>query len=152
MSKGDRLFRGPESHAAEKLSRDALAPFLNKRGYVVIADDRIQTGVATQQFISLRTPDDQVLSMRVRLCWRRDGRNPTRKNTQRLSWRRTCAKVDGPRLWSTSHRETTSTAWVLGVAIRNKHGLISPSSIRTPLQYAWTLNTYHTKVGNYQYA
>lgn len=44
MSKGDRLFRGPESHAAEKLSRDALAPFLNDRGYVVIADERIQTG------------------------------------------------------------------------------------------------------------
>ncbi|MGH8382541.1 HNH endonuclease [Pseudomonas sp.] len=79
MSKGDRLFRGLESHAAEKLSRDALAPFLNDRGYVVIADKRIQTGVATQQFISIRTPDGQVLSMRVRLCWRRDGRNPNEK-------------------------------------------------------------------------
>ncbi|WP_415640276.1 hypothetical protein, partial [Pseudomonas gessardii] len=31
MSKGNRLFRGPESHAAEKLSRDALAPFLKDR-------------------------------------------------------------------------------------------------------------------------
>lgn len=79
MSKGERLFRGPESHAAEKLSRDALAPFLNDRDYVVIDDERKRTGVATQQFISLRTPDGQVLSMRVRLCWRRDGRNPNEK-------------------------------------------------------------------------
>lgn len=76
---GKRPFRGPESHAAEKLSRDAIAPFLEKRGYHVIADERVRSGEATQQFITSRDPDGTVLKMRVRLCWRRDGRNLNEK-------------------------------------------------------------------------
>ncbi|SMQ26827.1 hypothetical protein SAMN04488483_3240 [Pseudomonas helmanticensis] len=39
--KRTRVFRGPESIAAEALSREAIAPFLNDRGYTVIADERI---------------------------------------------------------------------------------------------------------------
>jgi 5-methylcytosine-specific restriction protein A len=82
MSTLPRQFRGPESHAAEIKSRAAVAPFLISRGYQVLDDQRIKTGVATQQFIVARTPDGQNLKTRVRLCWRRDGRN---SNEQKYS-------------------------------------------------------------------
>ncbi|MCE5981973.1 HNH endonuclease [Pseudomonas sp. LF19] len=80
MSSAPRVFRGPESIAAEALSRDAIPPFLNDRGYTVIADERIPSGRAVQQFVSVRSPDGQELKIRVRLCWRRGGRNPNEKN------------------------------------------------------------------------
>ena len=82
MSTLPRQFRGPESHAAEIKSRDAVAPFLMSRGYQVLDDQRIKTGMATQQFIVARAPDGQNLKTRIRLCWRRDGRN---SNEQKYS-------------------------------------------------------------------
>ncbi|MEX5509223.1 HNH endonuclease [Pseudomonas paralactis] len=80
VSNAPRVFRGPESIAAEALSREALAPFLNDRGYTVFADERVSSGDAVQQFVSVRAPDGQKLKIRVRLCWRRGGRNPNEKN------------------------------------------------------------------------
>lgn len=79
MSHAHRVFRGPDSHAAEALSRDAIAPFLNSRGYHVIQDERIPAGNPVQQLVTTRAPDGQVLKMRVRLCWRRDGMKPHEK-------------------------------------------------------------------------
>lgn len=79
MSNTSRVFRGPDSIAAEALSRDAIAPFLNDRGYTVFADERIPSGKAVQQFVSVRAPEGQTLKMRVRLCWRRGGRNLNEK-------------------------------------------------------------------------
>lgn len=79
MSNAPRLFRGAESLAAEALSRDAIAPFLAARGFTEIADDRVASGEAEQQFVSAKTPEGQHLKMRVRLCWRRGGRNLNEK-------------------------------------------------------------------------
>jgi 5-methylcytosine-specific restriction enzyme A len=75
LSNGQRAFRGEDSIAAEKLTRDAIAPFLASRGYEIIEDRRKGAGSATEQFVSVRAPDGSQLQMRVRLCWRREGRN-----------------------------------------------------------------------------
>jgi len=75
LSTGKRTFRSEKSIAAEKLTRDAIAPFLSSRGYKVIKDQRKEAGSATEQYVSARAPDGRQLQMRVRLCWRRDGRN-----------------------------------------------------------------------------
>lgn len=75
MSTGRRVFRGADSIAAEQVTRDAVAPFLSGRGYEVVEDQRKVTGTATEQFVLVRAPDGQELKMRVRLCWRRGGRN-----------------------------------------------------------------------------
>lgn len=73
MAPKARAFRGSDSLAAEALTRDAVAPFLAERGFVVVDDQRKVTGTATQQFIVARAPDGQNLKMRVRVCWRRKG-------------------------------------------------------------------------------
>ncbi len=80
MSNAKREFRGADSIAAEELTRDAIAPFLNSRGYAVLNDERHKTGTAVQQFISVRAPDGQVMKVRVRLCWRRGGRKSSEKD------------------------------------------------------------------------
>lgn len=79
MSSTTRSFRGPESIAAEALTRDAIAPFLNSRGFIVTEDERLVAGDAIQQFVTAQSPDGQMIKTRVRLCWRRDGRNPSEK-------------------------------------------------------------------------
>lgn len=76
MPNARRAFRGEESIVAENLTRAAVAPFLSTRGYEVLEDQRRVSGTATEQFVVARAPDGQVLKMRVRLCWRRGGRNP----------------------------------------------------------------------------
>ncbi len=58
------------------MTRDAVAPFLAKRGFEVLEDQRKVTGTATEQFVVARAPDGKNLKMRVRVCWRREGRNP----------------------------------------------------------------------------
>ena len=70
-----RPFRSDASLAAEREARDAVAPFLSSRGYRVLEDQKNTAGTAIEQFISVLTPDGQPVKMRVRLCWRRDGRN-----------------------------------------------------------------------------
>ncbi|MBK7135429.1 MAG: HNH endonuclease [Rhodocyclales bacterium] len=75
MPNARRAFRGEDSIAAERISRDSVAPFLSERGFDVVEDERRVTGTATEQFVSARSPDGQPLKMRVRICWRREGRN-----------------------------------------------------------------------------
>lgn len=70
-----RAFRSEPSLAAEREARDAVAPFLASRGYRVLEDQRNTAGTAIEQFISALAPDRRAIKMRVRLCWRRGGRN-----------------------------------------------------------------------------
>ena len=70
-----REFRGQASLDAERITREAVAPFLRERGFVEVEDRRTVTGSAQSQTITARTPSGQAVKMRVRLCWRRDGRN-----------------------------------------------------------------------------
>ncbi|MEW5512031.1 HNH endonuclease signature motif containing protein [Pseudomonas asiatica] len=83
MSKSSpRQFRGSESLAAEQRSRAAVRPFLEACGFEVIEDRLITTGAASQQIVSFHIPDGDDVKARVRLCWRRDGRN---QNEQQYS-------------------------------------------------------------------
>ena len=66
-----RSFRNPESLEAERVTRDMLAEFLKLRGFGVLADDRVRNG----QTIVATDPKGDQLTMRVRLCWRRQGEN-----------------------------------------------------------------------------
>lgn len=75
MTTEKRVFRGEDSLAAEALTRDAVAPFLSERGYEVLKDQRQVAGTATEQFVSARAPDGHLIKMRIRVCWRREGRN-----------------------------------------------------------------------------
>lgn len=74
-----RQFRGPESLEAEQRSRDAVRPFLEACGFTVTADHRKATGAASQQFLMFQIPNGEAVKARVRLCWRRDGRNLNEK-------------------------------------------------------------------------
>lgn len=74
MATEKRAFRGTDSLAAEALTRDAVAPFLSERGYEVVDDVRHVAGTATEQFVIARAPHGELIKMRVRVCWRRDGR------------------------------------------------------------------------------
>lgn len=71
----NRPFRSDASLSAEREARDAVVPFLNSRGYRVLENKENIAGTAIEQFISALTPEGQPIKMRVRLCWRRDGRN-----------------------------------------------------------------------------
>lgn len=79
MGTEKRAFRTEESYAAELVSRDAVRPFLESRGYAVLEDARRKVGEGESQIVSARAPDGAQLRMRVRLCWRRDGRRATEK-------------------------------------------------------------------------
>jgi len=69
-----RLFRKPESLLAERITRDAIAPFLRDRGFTVFEDIRHKTGTAESQALMVRSPDGATMKLHARLCWRRDGR------------------------------------------------------------------------------
>lgn len=75
MPTAKRAFRSEESIAAEQISRDSVAPFLAERGFEVLENERRVTGTATEQFVTARLKDGQLVKMRVRICWRREGRN-----------------------------------------------------------------------------
>ena len=64
----ERPFRKPESYEAETISHELIPRFLQDRGFVVEeikAERKGKTIVAT-------TPNGKKLTMRVRLCWRRE--------------------------------------------------------------------------------
>lgn len=71
-----RTFRTEASLDAERTTRDAVAPFLRGRGFTDVVDDTKVAGTAREQFISAVAPDGSRIKLRIRLCWRRDGRNP----------------------------------------------------------------------------
>lgn len=72
-----RPFRTPASYAFEKIARDAVVPFLEVHGVTVLKDERRKVGSGESQIISATIPGGSKVRMRVRLCWRRDGRNPS---------------------------------------------------------------------------
>lgn len=75
MPTAKRAFRGEDSIAAERITRNSVKPFLAERGFEVLEDERRETGTATEQFVKARLRDGQVFKMRVRICWRREGRH-----------------------------------------------------------------------------
>lgn len=70
-----RAFRSSESVDAEEGRRAALLPFLEGCGYTVLSDARQQRGTAQTQIIRAISPSGEAMTMRARLCWRRDGRS-----------------------------------------------------------------------------
>jgi 5-methylcytosine-specific restriction protein A len=75
----DRPFRLPESYAAEEDTRQTLPGFLEGRGFAVENDKRERQG----QTIIATSPEGERLTIRVRLCWRRetDSRDSERVRT-----------------------------------------------------------------------
>lgn len=75
-----RPFRTDASLDAERTTRDAVAPFLRSRGFSDVVEENKVAGTAREQFISAIAPDGSRVKVRIRLCWRRDGR----KSRERL--------------------------------------------------------------------
>src|SRR5262245_56252506 len=75
----ERPFRRPESYQAEEITRKMLPSFLRDRGFTVASDRRERQG----QTIVATSPGGERLTMRVRLCWRREtgGRDSERVRT-----------------------------------------------------------------------
>lgn len=70
-----RAFRTDESIKTERSAREAITAFLEERGFSDVRSEITQRGAAITQIIhALR--GGRAYAMRVRLCWRRDGRNP----------------------------------------------------------------------------
>ena len=72
MSEGNsnamaRPFRTPESYESERITRRILPDFLTRCGFSVMSDTPDRNG----QTIVATTPEGERLTMRVRLCWRR---------------------------------------------------------------------------------
>jgi 5-methylcytosine-specific restriction protein A len=68
-----RPFRKPESYESERVTRNAVEPFLLSRGFAEIQNDRRKFGLGESQAISAVSPQGERMRMRVRLGWRRDG-------------------------------------------------------------------------------
>lgn len=75
MATSERAFRTPESLEAEVFSRDAVAPFLISRGFIVEDDQRHKFGTAISQDVAAIDTNGKRIKMRVRLCWRWDREN-----------------------------------------------------------------------------
>ncbi|MGH8108661.1 MAG: HNH endonuclease [Arenimonas sp.] len=73
MTQKKRDFRGADSYAFERVARDAVKPLLTERGFTDIEDVRKHIGLGQSQIVKATTPNGEFISMRVRLCWRRDG-------------------------------------------------------------------------------
>lgn len=79
-----RSFRTPESHYAERVSRDMIEGFLAARGFTSIQDERKKHGNVESQTIHATSPAGVSMVMRVRLCWRRRNPNDTMSAAQIL--------------------------------------------------------------------
>jgi 5-methylcytosine-specific restriction protein A len=51
-----------------------VASFLKSRGFAVESDIRTRTGTAESQVVTATDPNGKKIKMRVRLCWRWEGR------------------------------------------------------------------------------
>lgn len=71
-----RSFRTRESYVSEHITRDMLACFLRERGFSNVTDSRKRYGENESQILSATSPTGELVAMRVRLCWRRDGQSP----------------------------------------------------------------------------
>jgi 5-methylcytosine-specific restriction protein A len=77
MAAKKRDFRSAESYVEERISRDAVEPFLKARNWTVIKNDRRKVGQGESQVVTAQAPAGETVKMRVRLCWRRGGRKAT---------------------------------------------------------------------------
>lgn len=75
MAIGKRVFRSEQSYVFERVARDAVVPLLRSRGITVLDDNRRTVGRGQSQLIDAQLLDGSRARIRVRLCWRRDGRN-----------------------------------------------------------------------------
>lgn len=71
-----RPFRTEQSYAFERVARDSVVPLLRSRGIDVDEDLRKTVGRGESQLVRATLSDGTPALIRVRLCWRRDGRNP----------------------------------------------------------------------------
>lgn len=71
-----RAFRTDASLAAEQATRTRVGALLERHGFAVLDRQWIQRGSAITQVIEARLGDAPPMRIHVRLCWRRDGRNP----------------------------------------------------------------------------
>ncbi len=85
----ERPFRTSESHKAEEVTRGMIRPFLQERGFVVKNDDREHQG----QTIVAVSPDGEQLTMRVRLCWRRESGGRDSERVRSYSAAQLLAKI-----------------------------------------------------------
>jgi 5-methylcytosine-specific restriction protein A len=76
MADGKRDFRSSASLEAEKHTRGMVPGLLEQRGFTEVIDTRRSHGPAQSQVVEALSPDGVRVKMHVRLCWRRDGRNP----------------------------------------------------------------------------
>lgn len=95
-----RQFRGEESIQAEKITRDAVAPFLADCGFQAIDDDRKVAGSAISQLISATLPQGTRVKIRIRVCWRRRRAKDSQYSAAQLrarliddDWEKTLQKI-----------------------------------------------------------
>jgi 5-methylcytosine-specific restriction enzyme A len=69
MSTSPRPFRRKESYEAERLTRDAVVPYLSTRGFTVLEEERTPVGEGESQIITALGQDGTRFKMRVRTCW-----------------------------------------------------------------------------------
>jgi hypothetical protein len=74
MVTGKRVFRTEASYAFERGARDAVIPFLRSRGFVIDDIQRPWTTPGQPHLVQARSPEGEEMRIRVRLCWRRDGK------------------------------------------------------------------------------
>jgi len=72
MATSKRAFRTQASLDAEGISRAAVVPFLESRGFTVEDDHRTTAGTAEWQVVTAINQSGKRIKMRVRLCWRWD--------------------------------------------------------------------------------
>lgn len=65
----DRPFRRPESIVAERVTRDMLPAFLQRKGLANLRDSRTPHGASQSQAISAMLPAGGEACMSVRICW-----------------------------------------------------------------------------------
>jgi 5-methylcytosine-specific restriction protein A len=85
----DRRFRLPESYEAEKKTRDMLPRFLEERSFVVKDNNQERQG----QTIVALSPDGERLTIRVRLCWRRETHSRDSERMRTYSAAQLLAKI-----------------------------------------------------------
>ena len=104
MATGKRVFRTEASYAFERQARGAVVPFLLSRGFVVDNAQRPWTTPGQPQVVQVRSPGGEDMRIRVRLCWRRDGRREAESlysaaqlaaNTREGGWNATLEYLEG---------------------------------------------------------
>ena len=80
MATSARAFRTPESIRAELVTRDQVPSFLESRGFSNLTEQRTERGSSITQIVRACDHLGSDLQIHVRICWRRDGRNPREKS------------------------------------------------------------------------